>query len=55
MRSYHAMRDENLLRCIKSLRERSGEAYDRCISAGSGDPAKDLSVAEGIAREKQLL
>ena len=55
MRSYHAMGDEKLLRCIKSLRERSGEAYDRCISAGSGDPAKDLSVAEGIARERHLL
>lgn len=55
MRNYSAMGDEKLLRCIESLRERSGEAYERCISAGSGDPTKDLSIAEGIAREKQLL
>jgi hypothetical protein len=49
------MGDPKLLRSIESLRERSGEAYERCINAGSGDPAKDLSVAEDIAREKQLL
>jgi hypothetical protein len=55
MRNYSAMGDEKLLRCIESLRERSGEAYERCISAGSGDPTKDLSITEGIAREKQLL
>ena len=39
-----------LLRSIESLRSRTGEAYEKCMNAGSGDPAKDLSVAEGIAR-----
>jgi hypothetical protein len=50
MRNYRQMGDPKLLRSIESLRSRAGEAYEKCINAGSGDPAKDLSVAEDIAR-----
>ena len=50
MRNYRQMGDPKLLGSIESLRSRAGEAYEKCINVGSGDPAKDLSVAEGIAR-----
>lgn len=55
MRNYAAMNDAKLLRCIQSLRDGSGEAFDRCLSAGSGNPAADLKRAEELARAKQLI
>lgn len=54
MRNYGAMSDANLLRCIDSLRSEAGEAFDRCLSAGSGDPAADLAHAEELARDRLL-
>ncbi len=55
MRNYGQMGDEKLLACIESLRKGSGEAYEKCLNSGSGDPAKDLLAAEDKARERGLL
>jgi ATP-dependent DNA ligase len=55
MRNYAAMGAPKLRASIDSLRKREGEAYEKCINLGSGDPAQDLVVAERIAREKHLI
>lgn len=55
IRNYGAMSPENLLASLTSLRERSGEAYERCMATGSGDPAGDLVVVERKARERGLI
>jgi ATP-dependent DNA ligase len=55
MRNYGAMGPENLVESVHSLRNKSGEAYERCLRSGSGDPDADLVVAEKWAREKGLL
>jgi bifunctional non-homologous end joining protein LigD len=44
-RNYAAMGDSKLVRCIVQLRAREGDAFDRCVERGSGDPAGDLSAA----------
>lgn len=54
MRNYRAMRDEKLHTCQESLRTQSGEAYERCLSAGSGNPDADLAEVERLARERGL-
>lgn len=54
-RNYQQMRAPKLLACIASLKAGEGEAYEKCMSAGSGDPIRDLEVAERVAREKQLI
>ncbi len=55
MRNYAAMGPPKLIASIESLREREGEAYEKCMSIGSGDPTADLAVAERSAREKNLI
>ncbi|MGH2903565.1 MAG: hypothetical protein ACRDK7_08290 [Solirubrobacteraceae bacterium] len=55
MRNYAAMGPPKLMSSIESLREREGEAYEKCMSLGSGDPTADLAVAERSAREKNLI
>jgi hypothetical protein len=54
MRNYGAMGAPKLLDSIASLRERSGEAFQKCIEAG-GDVAEHLAAAERAARKKNLL
>jgi ATP-dependent DNA ligase len=54
MRNYRAMRDEKLRACRESLRTRSGDAYERCVSAGSGNPDADLAEVERLAHERGL-
>lgn len=54
MRNYRAMREEKLRACHESLRARAGDAYDRCLSAGSGDPDADLAEVERLTRERGL-
>jgi ATP-dependent DNA ligase len=54
MRNYRAMRDAKLHACRESLRARSGDAYERCVNAGSGDPNADLAEVEHLAREREL-
>ena len=55
MRNYGAMGAEKLLHCIKELKGGYGDAYDRCMNGGSGDPAADLEVAIAAAEKKGLL
>lgn len=54
MRNYAQMGDSKLIASIASLRAGEGEAYDKCMSIGSAEPARDLEVAERVAREKRL-
>jgi len=54
-RNYKSMRDPKLLACLESLRSKSGDAYDRCINGGSGDPDADLTVCEQLAAERSLI
>jgi ATP-dependent DNA ligase len=55
MRNYQAMGEPKLLASIASLEKEEGEAYDKCMSIGSGDPAADLVVARRVASEKQFV
>jgi ATP-dependent DNA ligase len=55
MRNYAQMSKGKLLNSIASLTTREGEAYEKCMTIGSGDPARDLEVAERVAREKQFV
>jgi ATP-dependent DNA ligase len=55
MRNYGQMLKPKLLASIDSLEKREGEAYDKCMSIGSGDPEADLAVARRVAREKQFI
>jgi ATP-dependent DNA ligase len=55
MRNYGQMLKPKLLASIDSLEKREGEAYDKCMSIGSGDPDADLVVAREVAREKQFI
>jgi bifunctional non-homologous end joining protein LigD len=54
MRNYGAMGAPKLLDSIASLRERSGEAFQKCVEA-EGDVAEHLAAAERAARKKNLL
>lgn len=54
MRNYTAMGPDKLRASITSLTARSGEAYERCVSAG-GDPAAHLAAALAAAEKKQLV
>jgi ATP-dependent DNA ligase len=54
MRNYGAMGPDNLRASIASLTSRSGEAYERCVTAG-GDPAAHLAAALAAAEKKQLV
>ncbi len=53
-RNYQAMGDAKLVACVHQLRDEEGDAYDRCIERGSGDPAGDLAVAEELASARNL-
>jgi hypothetical protein len=55
MRNYKGMGKPKLIASIESLEKHEGEAYDRCLTTGSGDPEKDLAVAQQIAREKKFI
>jgi hypothetical protein len=55
MRNYQQMGRPKLLASIDSLEKREGEAYEKCMTIGSGDPAADLAVAKRVAREKQFV
>jgi hypothetical protein len=55
MRNYGQMLKPKLLTSIDSLEKREGEAYDKCMTIGSGDPDADLAVAKRIASEKQFI
>lgn len=55
MRNYGQMLKPKLLASIDSLEKREGEAYEKCMTIGSGDPDADLVVARRVAREKQFI
>lgn len=52
MRNYGAMGLGKLQGCVRDLRAQSGDAYNRCMNGGSGNPHADLQVAERVLREK---
>lgn len=54
MRNYAAMGDPKLLRVIDELAHQ-GDAHERCLAAGSGDPEADLAVARKVAQDRGLL
>lgn len=53
-RNYRKMGDSKLLTCIHQLRAGEGDAYDRCLERGSGDPKGDLIVAQNVATARGL-
>jgi bifunctional non-homologous end joining protein LigD len=53
-RNYKKMGDSKLMVCIGELRAGEGDAYQRCVERGSGDPTGDLAVALSVARERGL-
>jgi ATP-dependent DNA ligase len=53
-RNYGAMGDAKLKAAIESLRNRCGDAFERCMERGSQDPEGDLAVALEEARKRQL-
>jgi bifunctional non-homologous end joining protein LigD len=53
-RNYQAMGDSKLLTCIRQLRAGEGDAYDRCIERGSGDPQGDHIAALDVANSRGL-
>jgi ATP-dependent DNA ligase len=55
MRNYGAMGEAKLLRCIEELRVQDGDAYQRCINGGSGDPEADYAAAVTVAEQKGWL
>jgi hypothetical protein len=52
MRNYGAMLQPKLERCLRELKAGAGDAYDRCMNGGSGNPQADIQVAESVLREK---
>jgi hypothetical protein len=48
------MGDSKLLDCRISLRENHGDAYERCVNSGSGDPGGDLRVVEQLVSDRGL-
>jgi ATP-dependent DNA ligase len=54
MRNYAAMKPANLLASRDSLIARAGEAYERCMSGGSGEPERDLERIAELIKEKEL-
>lgn len=54
-RNYGAMGDAKLLAAYRSLRDKSGDAYDRCKHGGSGDPEADLELAGQIINSRKHL
>jgi ATP-dependent DNA ligase len=53
-RNYKAMGDTKLETCIRELWAHEGDAYDRCLESGSGDPDGDLLVALDAAKARHL-
>lgn len=53
-RNYKAMGDAKLETCIRQLWAHEGDAYDRCLESGSGDPEGDLIVALDAAKARGL-
>lgn len=53
-RNYKAMGDTKLATCIRELLAHEGDAYDRCLESGSGDPDGDLMVALDAAKARGL-
>jgi ATP-dependent DNA ligase len=53
-RNYEAMGDNKLETCLGQLEAGAGDAYDRCLERGSGDPGGDLAVALEIAKRRGL-
>jgi hypothetical protein len=52
-RNYAAMGATKLTKVIRELEAGPGnDAYDRCKTSGSGDPAGDLRVARAVAARK---
>jgi bifunctional non-homologous end joining protein LigD len=55
MRNYKSMGDAKLVGALTSLTTKSGDAYDRCLNGGSGDPSGDLSVVQALVAERGLI
>jgi ATP-dependent DNA ligase len=53
-RNYKKMGDTKLATCIRELWAHEGDAYDRCLERGSGDPDGDLVVALDAAKGRGL-
>lgn len=52
-RNYKQMSDAKLKRCWREL-EDEGDAYQRCMNGGSGDPDADLELVARLLRERGL-
>lgn len=54
IRNYRAMGNTKLMTACADLARNCGEAYDRCLASGSGEPFRDLLVATEAAVERNL-
>lgn len=52
-RNYGAMGRAKLEKCTTELAQKSGDAYDRCVSAGA-DPDADLAICDRLLKEKRF-
>jgi len=50
IRNYKAMKPAKLVRVYEELLT-GGEAYDRCLESGSGDPDRDIDVVRCLVSE----
>ena len=55
MRNYSAMGEAKLLTCLDQLERGEGDAYDRCLNGGSGNPRADLAKVIEVAKSKGWL
>ena len=52
-RNYAAMTYEKLQECYDELARYDGDAYDRCVDSGSGDPDGDLEYVAELIEERR--
>lgn len=54
IRNYAAMGAPKLIRTAGELKRQAGEAWERCLGEGSGEPDRDLRVVEDLCRQKGI-
>jgi hypothetical protein len=55
IRNAKVMTDGKLSQCYEDLSQGWGDAYDRCLERGSGDPDRDLAVVEDEMQRRGML
>lgn len=53
-RNYKQMKDDKLRSCEVELAAGEGDAWDRCMNGGSGDPDADLELVTRLLQERGL-